>query len=123
MMFFPGLIEKLSLNTLMYCNYYSLYLIIRYLGKKGELMKYAKLHPIAIGIAIAIIAGVSTLLMGLFINMFFNGKPLVSMIGTLYITYNPSLLNSALSALIVFVNALIGGYIAAWIYNLLAEYI
>lgn len=86
-------------------------------------MAYTKLHPIAFGLSIAILAGVSAFLMGLFANMFFNGKPLVSMVGTMYVTYNPSLMNSALGALIVFVNALIGGYIAAWIYNFLADHI
>jgi hypothetical protein len=86
-------------------------------------MAYSKIHPIALGLSLAIIAGISSFLMGLFANMFFSGKPLVSMIGTLYISYNPSILNSALGALIVFINALIAGYIAAWIYNLLSDYI
>lgn len=84
---------------------------------------YSKLHPIALGLSFAVIAGVITFLMGLSANMFFNGKPLVSMLGTMYITYHPTVLNSAFGALIAFVNGLVGGYIAAWLYNLLADYI
>jgi hypothetical protein len=86
-------------------------------------MAHSKLHPIALGLSIAIIASVATLLIGLSINMFFNGKPIACMIGSLYLTYNPSILNSALSALIVFVDSLIGGYIAAWLYNVLSDYL
>jgi hypothetical protein len=84
---------------------------------------YSKIHPIALGLSFAIIAGVATLLMGLLAHAVFNGKPLVSMLGSMYITYNPSLMNSAIGALIAAVNGLIGGYIAAWIYNLLCDYI
>lgn len=84
---------------------------------------YSKIHPIALGVSFAIIAGIVTFLMGLSAHALFNGKPLVSMLGTMYITYNPSLLNSAIGALIAAVNGLVGGYIAAWLYNLLSDYI
>jgi hypothetical protein len=86
-------------------------------------MAYSKLHPIAFGVSIAALSSASTLLVCFFANMLFGGKPLVAMLGSMYISYNPSILNSVLAAILVFVNVLIGGYIAAWIYNFLAEYI
>lgn len=86
-------------------------------------MAYSKIHPIALGLSLAVISGLATLFVGLFANVFFNGKPLVTMIGTMYVTYIPSIENCALGALMVFVGVLISGYIAAWIYNLLSDYI
>ena len=86
-------------------------------------MKASKLHPLALGISLGIISGVSTFIMGLLAYLLLNGKPLVSMVGTMYLTYNPTLMNSLLGGAIVFVNGLIAGYIAAWIYNFLSEYI
>ena len=82
-----------------------------------------KLHPLALGITLAIISSISTFVVGVAAFILLNGKPLVSMVGTMYITYNPTLTNAALGAAIVFINAIIAGYVAAWIYNLLIEYI
>ena len=82
-------------------------------------MTVSKLHPLAFGIALGIISGLSTLIMGLLAYLVLNGKPLVSMFGTMYITYNPSLINSTIGGLIVFINAIIAGVIVAWLYNLL----
>ncbi len=86
-------------------------------------MAYSKIHPIALGLSLAVMSGLATLFVGLFANIFVNGKPLVTMVGTMYVTYIPSIENSALGALMVFVAVLISGYIAAWIYNLLSDYI
>ena len=86
-------------------------------------MTFSKLHPIALALTLAIISGISVLGLGLSANMFLNGKPLATMVGSVYFTYNPSILNSLLSALLVFVNALVGGYVAAWVYNLLLKYL
>lgn len=82
-----------------------------------------KIHPVALGLSLGIISAISTFVMGLIAFILLNGKPLVSMFGTMYITYNPTLINAALGAAIVFLNAVIAGYIVAWIYNLLTDYI
>lgn len=86
-------------------------------------MTYAKIHPIALGLTLAILAGLATFFAGLIANVLSNGKPLVSSLGTMYITIIPSIQNSALGGVMAFVGSLIGGYIAAWIYNILSEYI
>jgi hypothetical protein len=86
-------------------------------------MNYSKLNPVALGFTAAILAALSTFGLGLFANMFLSGKPISMMIGTVYLTYNLSVLNSLLAALVAFVNALIAGYIAAWFYNFLIKYI
>ncbi len=85
-------------------------------------MAFSKIHPVALGLSIGVISGLSTFFMGLLALAFYTGKPLVAMVGTMYVTFNPSLFNSALGAVVVFVNAFIGGYIAVWIYNLLIQY-
>ena len=92
-------------------------------NNKGILMAYIKIHPIAAGLTLAILSGLSAFFTGLTANMLLNGKPLASMYGTMYITYNPSFLNTALGGLGAFIVGLIGGYVAAWLYNLLSEYI
>ena len=86
-------------------------------------MEFSKIHPVALGLAVGVISGLSTFFMGLIALAFYTGKPLVAMVGTMYVTFNPSLFNSFLGALVVFVNAFIGGYIAVWLYNLLLDYL
>ncbi len=85
-------------------------------------MEFSKIHPVALGLAVGVVSGLSTFFMGLLALAFYTGKPLVAMVGTMYVTFNPSLFNSVLGALAVFVNAFIGGYIAVWVYNLLIDY-
>jgi len=84
-------------------------------------MAISKLHPVALGISVGIITGVSIFAMGMMAHLFLVGKPVVAAIGTSYLTYNPSPINSALGGVLGFVNAFIGGYLAAWIYNLLID--
>lgn len=85
-------------------------------------MAFSKLHPVALGLSVGVISGLSTLFMGFLAVAFYTGKPLVAMVGTMYVTFNPSFINAALGAVIVFVNGFIGSYIAAWIYNLLIKH-
>lgn len=85
--------------------------------------KLSKIHPIALGLTLGLLAGAAAFGMGLLALLFLNGKPLVSMLGTMYITYQPSLANSAIGGILVFLNMAIGGYITAWMYNFLIEYI
>lgn len=85
-------------------------------------MAFSRIHPVAMGLAIGAISGLSTFFMGMLALAFYTGKPLVAMVGTMYVTFNPSMINSALGAVVMFVNAFIGSYIAAWIYNLLIKH-
>lgn len=85
-------------------------------------MAFGKLHPAYFGASIGIISGLATFFMGLVALAFYTGKPFVGMVGTMYVTYNPSLINCALGGALVLINAFIGGYITAWIYNLLLEH-
>ena len=84
-------------------------------------MSFSKIHPVALGLSFGVISGISALLMCLAAYSFFNDKPIVAAVGTMYISYNPSLINSALGGVAGFVNAFIAGYVAAWIYNLLLD--
>ena len=82
-------------------------------------MTISKLHPTALGLSFGVISGLSVFGMGLLAQMFLHGKPLVAAVGTMYVSYNASLINSALGGVVGFVNAFIAGYIVAWIYNFL----
>ncbi|RUR13660.1 hypothetical protein [Legionella sp. km772] len=86
-------------------------------------MAYSKIHPIALGLTLGILAGLGTLFAGLLANIFFNGKPFVTTVGSMYVTYSPTIQNSAIGGLMAFLGALVGGYVAAWVYNILCEYI
>lgn len=86
-------------------------------------MSISKIHPVALGVSLGIISGVSIFIMGLLAHAFFYGKPLVAAMGTMYISYNPSIINSALGGTLGFVNAFIAGYVAAWLYNLLIDHL
>ena len=84
-------------------------------------MTVSKLHPVALGIAFGIISGLTVFGMGLFAQTFLHGQPIVASVGSMYITYNGSLIHSLLGGVVGFVNAFIAGYVAAWIYNLLID--
>lgn len=84
-------------------------------------MALSRIHPLALGLTLGIISGLSVFIMGVLAYIVLDGKPIVSMLGTMYVTYNPTLINSILGGIIAFVNAFIAGYIAAWIYNLLIK--
>jgi hypothetical protein len=86
-------------------------------------MALSKLDPIALGAAVGILSGAVAWIMGLLAIAFYTGKPIVAMMGTMYFTYNPSFINSALGGGVVLVNSFIGGYITAWLYNFLMDYL
>lgn len=80
-------------------------------------MVYSKLQPLAFGISFGILSGLSTLCFSLLSLFFYSGKPFSGEMGSIYISYNPSLTNSLLSAVLVFINTFILSFLAAWIYN------
>ena len=84
-------------------------------------MTVSKLNPVALGISFGVISGLTIFGMGVMAQMFLHGKPVVAAMGTMYISYNGSMINSLLGGAIGFVNAFIAGYIASWIYNFLID--
>ena len=85
-------------------------------------MTKSKLSPVAFGAALGVAWGVSVLCMGLFANMFMNGKPIVGAVGQMYLAYTPSVLNSFIGAGGGLVGAFIAGYVVAWLYNLFCDW-
>lgn len=81
-------------------------------------MAISKLHPVAFGVSSGIIFGTSVLVMGLIAYYFLNGKPIIVEMGTMYLSYNSTPINSALCGVIGGFNAFIAGYVFSWAYNL-----
>ena len=86
-------------------------------------MAYNKLHPIALGLTLAALSGPVVFIAGLLVNIVFNGKPVITTMGAMYLTFNPTIQNCAIAGFGASVGASIAGYIAAWIYNILSAYI
>lgn len=80
-------------------------------------MTHCKISPLALGLALGIMWGVSVLLMGLVAFHFMYGTAFVSTMGALYVGYEASILGSVIGGLIGFVDAFIVGVIIAWLYN------
>ena len=80
---------------------------------------YCKLNPLALGLAIGILWGVSILLMGLLAYFFAYGEGFVVAMGTLYYGYSPTLMGSFIGGLIGLIDGFICGVIIGWLYNLL----
>lgn len=84
-------------------------------------MTKCRLSPLALGLALGVLWGVSIFLMGLIASFYTYGRPFVTAVGVLYIGYEPSVLGSIIGGIIGFVDAFIGGVILAWLYNLFAK--
>ena len=80
-------------------------------------MTKSKICPVALGLSLGIIWGMSVLLMGIMAHLYMFGKPFVAAVGALYIGYDPSIAGSIIGGLIGFVDAFIYGFLIAWIYN------
>lgn len=96
-------------------------IVIRYEYYNGDFMAISKLHPVAFGASSGLIFGVSVLLLSFFAYYFLNGKPIILELGTMYLAYNSSPINSALCGVVAGLNGFVGGYIFSWIYNLLID--
>ncbi|WP_240489555.1 hypothetical protein, partial [Legionella parisiensis] len=88
-----------------------------------KIMEFTKINPLAIAISISILSAIGSFFMGVAAFVLYTGKPIVAMVGSIYLSYNPSMANAGLGAAIVLMNTFIGSYIAAWIYNFLLDYI
>lgn len=80
-------------------------------------MTKCKLSPMALGLSLGVMWGLSVLIMGLVAFYFMFGTPFVTAMGVVYIGYEPSIVGSLIGGAIGFVDAFIGGVIIAWLYN------
>ncbi|MBA2656705.1 MAG: bacteriophage holin [Tatlockia sp.] len=80
-----------------------------------------KLNPLALGLSLGIFWGFSVLILGLIAHFIDYGTAIVNSMGVLYVGYGPSLIGSILGGLMGFIDAFIGGYILAWLYNIFAK--
>lgn len=83
--------------------------------------KHLCLHPMALGLSLGIMWGISILIVGLLAHFLNYGRTFVVSMGTLYIGYEPSILGSIIGGIIGFIDAFIGGLIIAGLYNLFAH--
>ncbi len=78
---------------------------------------HCKLSPLALGLSLGVVWGISMLLMGLMAYYFAYAEGFVVAMGSVYVGYAPSILGSFIGGLIGFVDAFIFGVIIAWLYN------
>ena len=80
----------------------------------------SKLHPLALGLSLGVLWGISIFIIGLIAHFFIYGRAFVLTMGTIYIGYHPSILGSIVGGIIGFIDAYIAGVIIAWLYNCFA---
>lgn len=80
--------------------------------------KITHLSPLALGLAMGIIRGVSILILGLLAHFFAYGDEFVSAMGQLYRGYDATIFGSILGGIIGLIDGFITGALIAWIYNL-----
>lgn len=83
-------------------------------------MPTCKLDVVAVAVALAVVWGLGIFVLGLAAWLAGWGVPLVSMIGSLYLGYDPSLLGTVIGTVWAVVDAVIAGALYAWIYNAIA---
>lgn len=84
-------------------------------------MEKCRICPVALGLALGVMWGVSIAFMGLLAHYSMYGRPFVEAMGALYIGYHPSVAGSLIGGLIGFIDAFIGGAIIAWLYNMFCK--
>ncbi|MCH9755954.1 MAG: bacteriophage holin [Gammaproteobacteria bacterium] len=76
-----------------------------------------RLSPLAFGLSLGVIWGVSVLIMGLLAHYLSYGTEFVSAMGVVYIGYEPSIMGAVIGGIFGFIDALVGGALIAWLYN------
>ena len=84
-------------------------------------MTRCKLSPLPFGLSLGVIWGASVLLMGLLAHYFAYGNAFVTAMGVVYIGYDPSITGSIIGAIFGFIDALVGGVLIAWLYNVFSS--
>ncbi len=83
-------------------------------------MATQRLNPLAFGVSLGIVWGVSIFLMGLVAFYFMIGTGFVSSMGLIYVGYGTSVVSCINAGAIGFVDAFIIGGLIGWLYNLFA---
>lgn len=81
---------------------------------------YCRLRVLAFGIAFGITWALGVFLVGLGAMWFGWGNEFISLLSSLYIGYEPTLVGSIIGGILAFIDAFIGGIVFAWIYNWLS---
>lgn len=84
-------------------------------GKEGVCK--CKLSPMAMGLALGLVWGLSVFVTGLLAYHFSYGKPFVMAMSALYIGYEPSVSGSFIGGGFGFVDGWIVGALIGWFYN------
>lgn len=80
-------------------------------------MTKCRLSPLAFGLSLGVVWGASVVIMGLLAHYFAYGTAFVTAVGVVYAGYEPSIMGSLIGGLFGFIDALVGGVIIAWLYN------
>ncbi len=78
----------------------------------------SKIHVVAFGLSIAVVAGLSMFLMGLLAAYLDVGVDVVMTYGSLYVGYEPSLIGSIIGLIYGLIDGFIFGVLIAYFYNL-----
>ncbi len=84
-------------------------------------MTNCRLSPLALGLSLGVIWGVSVFIMGLLAQYYSYGTGFVGAMGVIYVGYEPSIMGSLIGGLFGFIDALVGGALIAWLYNVFAK--
>ena len=79
-----------------------------------------KLNAKALGLAMGILWGASVLLMGLMSLFCSWSLAFVEFMAPMYVGYDATILGALIGTLWAFVDAFVGGWLLAWLYNKLA---
>lgn len=80
-------------------------------------MTTQKFKPMAFGLSLGILWGISVFFIGLLAYFYAYGRPFVDALSSLYLGYEPSIMGSLLGGAMGFIDAFITGVIFAWLYN------
>ncbi|HHF0527065.1 TPA: hypothetical protein ACTUT5_002629 [Legionella anisa] len=80
-------------------------------------MKFGKIDPIALGVSLGALSGISTFFMGLMVLLFNKGKPFSGIMGTIYFNYDLSFIQCLLGGVGIFISTFITSYLIALAYN------
>ncbi|MCE0723455.1 MULTISPECIES: hypothetical protein [Legionella] len=82
-------------------------------------MKFGKIDPIALGVSLGALSGISTFFMGLMLLLFNKGKPFSGIMGTIYFNYDLSFIQCLLGGTGVFISTFVTSSLVALAYNFL----
>ncbi|MBN2422882.1 bacteriophage holin [Candidatus Woesearchaeota archaeon] len=86
--------------------------------KKSKTISHQKkTSPSKVGLVIGIMWAGYVFLLGMLAAFFNVGRPIVSLLGSMYLGYNPSFSGSLIGLVWAFLDGFIAGFIGIWLYN------